>query len=148
MLKKTMFAVICAVALCAANVTGQAKTAAKNAPATSGSNAAGSQAGENTPPASTRPIPYYGKVGMVDKANKTFTIEGKKSTRTFSTTDSTKMEKTGGAAATLDDLKTGEYVRGSAMKKGEGQYQAVSVKIGPKEQKASTAQPQGKSKKQ
>jgi len=145
MLKKTMFAVICAVALCATNLTVEAKSA-KNAPATTGTNSAKTE--ETTPAASTRPIPYYGKIGMVDKANKTFTIQGKKSTRTFTATDSTKMEKAGGGAATWEDLKAGEYVRGSATKKGEGQYMAMSVKIGPKEQKASTSQPQSKSKKQ
>ena len=148
MLKKTMFAVICAVALCA-NGAVQAKTAAKNAPATATTD--GAKTGDATQanaPTSTRPLPFYGKIGTVDKANKTFTIEGKKSTRTFSMTDTTKLEKAPGVAATWDDLKAGEYVRGSATKTAQDHYVALSVKIGPKEQKASSTQAQGKSKKQ
>ena len=47
-----------------------------------------------------------------------------------------------------DDLKAGEYVRGSATKTAQNQYVALSVKIGPKEQKASATQAQGKAKKQ
>ena len=149
MLKKTMFAVICAVVLFAANGAVQAKTATKNAPATATTD--GAKAGEATQanaPTSTRPMPFYGKIGTVDKANKTFTIEGKKSTRTFSMTDTTKLEKAPGVAATWDDLKAGEYVRGSATKTAQDHYVALSVKIGPKEQKASTTQAQGKAKKQ
>jgi hypothetical protein len=147
MLKKKMFAVATAVALCATAFasTAQAKAAkGSSAAATSGTSASMDQSGEK---ASSRAIPFYGKIGTVDKANKTFTIEGKKSTRTFSATDSTKMEKAGGVAATWDDLKPGEYIRGSATKKAEGQYTAMSIKIGQKEKTASAAQ-SGKSKKQ
>lgn len=153
MLKKTMFAVLSAAALCAAPLSMQAKTAEKTAPSTTSPSAAaspaapGSKAEESVTTKPSRPIPFVGKIGTVDKANKTFTIEGKKSTRTFTTTDSTKIEK-GGSPASWNDLQAGEYVRGSALKKSEGQYQAMSIKIGPKEQKASTAQPQGKAKKQ
>ncbi len=141
-MKKTMFAVVAVAALCAASLNVEAKTAAKNAPVTTGSNAKM----EESQAKPARPIPFYGKIGTVDKANKTFTIEGKKSTRTFTLTDSTKMDKMG-AAATWDDLKTGEYVRGSAMKKSEGQYEAMSVKIGQKEKTASAAKPESKAKK-
>ncbi len=144
MLKKTMYAVVSAAALCAAALTAEAKAAAPKAPPANAAVTTEAQAPAKTP---ARAVPFYGKIGAVDKANKTFTIEGKKSTRTFTTTATTKIEKMG-MGASWDDFKTGEYVHGSAMKKAEGQYEAVSVKLGQKEKTASAVQPESKPKKQ
>lgn len=148
MLKRKMFAVATAVALCSAAAlttatpSAHAKAAkSANTAQTSGtSSMAASSETQGASKESSRPIPFYGKIGTVDKANKTFTIEGKKSTRTFSATEATKLEKAGGTAATWEDLKPGEYVRGSATKKAEGQYTAMSIKLGQKEKTASAAQ--------
>ncbi len=148
MLKKKMFAVATAAALCATAFAAQAKTTKSSAAQTSGTSSSETQATSKESKDTSRAMPFYGKIGTVDKANKTFTIEGKKSTRTFSTTDATKMEKSGGATATWEDLKAGEFVRGSAIKKSEGQYIARSIKLGQKERTASSAQPETKAKKQ
>ena len=147
MMKKTMYAIAVAVALCTTTLTAETTTAAKNATATPVTPTTTAKTSDPGPakPAAARAIPFYGKIGTVDKASKTFTIEGKKSARTFTTTASTKMEKVGGAA-TWDDLKTGESVRGSALKKAEGHYEAVTVRIGQKEKKVSSTQPQSKPK--
>lgn len=84
---------------------------------------------------SQRPIPYLGKISATDKEKKTFTLQGKEKSRVFRVTPETKLAK-GEAQATFDDLKAGEEVRGSARKTAEGQFDAVSVKIGPKEEGA------------
>ena len=144
MLKKTMYAVATAAALCAVAFNAEAKTQ-KSSTAAPAKTEAKADA-EATSKTSSRPIPFYGTIGKVDKANKTFTIEGKKSTRTFTATESTKLDK-GGVAATWNDILPGEYVRGSAMKTGESSYTAMSIKLGPKEKTASAAEPESKSKK-
>lgn len=77
-------------------------------------------------------IPYRGDISAIDAGAKTFTIKGKKSKeRIFAITPTTKLLKDGNPAA-WEDLKVGEAVRGSAVKKSEGQYEAMSVKMGAK----------------
>lgn len=76
--------------------------------------------------------PYRGNIDTADAAAKTFTIKGKKNTRTFTTTATTKLLKRAGGEATFADLKPGEYVTGSAKKTGDNAYEALSVKVGPK----------------
>jgi hypothetical protein len=79
-----------------------------------------------------RPMPYSGKVHSVDKEAKTFTLQSQKnSSRVFTVTAGTRMLK-GEAAATWDDIKPGEEVRGQAHKIETGKYEAVSVFVGPK----------------
>lgn len=79
-------------------------------------------------------IPYRGSIAAVDAAAKTFTLKGK-SIRVFAITSSTKLLKESNPGA-WEDVKVGEYVRGNAVKKAEGQYEAMSVKLGPKPEKA------------
>lgn len=76
-------------------------------------------------------IPYRGDVAAIDAGAKTFTLKGKSKERIFAITSTTKLLKDG-SPATWEDLKVGEAVRGSAIKKTEGQYEAVSVKFGAK----------------
>jgi hypothetical protein len=139
MLKKRLLAVAVIASLCAAPFAAEAKT--KSSTSSTQSMATETKATEK---ASTKPIPFYGKVTSVDTAKKTFTIEGKKSTRTFTATATTKM----GEGASWDAVKPGEYVRGSAMKKSTGQYDLVSLKIGQKEKTATSTKPETKTKKQ
>ena len=86
-------------------------------------------------PASTapsRPIPFNGKIFAVDKVARTFSTQNKeKKTRIFEITAETKIVRNN-KPATFDDLKDGEEIRGSAMKKGDGRFDVLSVNIGPR----------------
>lgn len=83
--------------------------------------------------------PYRGNIDTADASAKTFTIKGKKNTRTFTITPNTKLLKRAGGEAAFEDLKTGEYVTGTAKKTGENAYEALSVKVGPKLESAASA---------
>ena len=122
----------------------KAKKASDKAPAKSAEDAANKTA--DAKPAekgadATRAVPYQGKVASVDAAAKTFTIKtqaGKE--HVFAITDKTAITKDEGAA-TFEDIKVGEVVRGTRTKKGEGQWEAVKVMIGPKEKEGGAANP-------
>lgn len=105
--------------------------------------AASAQAPAASPAASPakkpRNPPYRGNIDTADASAKTFTIKGKKNTRTFTVTPTTKLLKRAGGDAAFEDLKTGEYVTGSAKKTGENAYEALSVKVGPKPEPAASA---------
>ena len=62
---------------------------------------------------------YKGTILAVDRAAKTFSIQGKETTRVFKITDKTKLTKDD-APAIWDDIKVGELVRVSGKKTGEG----------------------------
>lgn len=101
-----------------------------------------------TAPASKPRNPtFHGNIDAADAAAMTFTLKGKKNTRTFTVTPATKLLKRTGGEATWADLKAGEYVTGSAKKTGEDAYQAVSVKVGPKPETAASPAPAKKPRK-
>lgn len=77
---------------------------------------------------------YSGKIASVDASAKTVTIEGKTS-RFIYVTGETKLKKTDGTAATWDDLKIGEEVRGAYVKADDGKMHASTLKVGPKAEK-------------
>ena len=76
-----------------------------------------------------RPLPFVGKVGAVDKAAKTITLEGKEKTRVFLITSETKIHKDR-KPATLDDVQVGERVSGSARENAAGKKELVSLNVG------------------
>lgn len=80
-------------------------------------------------------IPYRGDIAAVNAEAKTFTLKGKSKERTFAITTLTKLSKDNTPAA-WEDLKIGEHVSGRAIKKAEGKYEAVSVKLGIKPEAA------------
>lgn len=82
--------------------------------------------------AATKPFPYHGDVAAVDATAKTFTFKNKDGKeRLFSVTDKTEIEKDG-AKADFAAITVGAYAAGQCNKSGEGKFEAVSVKIGPK----------------
>ena len=88
---------------------------------------------------STRPIPFNGTIFAVDKAAKTFSTQNKeKKIRVFAITAETKITKNNKPAG-FDDLKTGEGIRGSALKKGEGHFDVLSAQIGAMEEPVAKA---------
>lgn len=74
--------------------------------------------------------PFHGKVASVDATAKTITV-GK---QTYNVTSTTKLMKDG-KPATFDDAKVGEEVGGVAKKDGD-KLNIVSLRIGPKPEKA------------
>ena len=83
-------------------------------------------------------IPYRGDIASMDAGAKTFTLKGKIKDRVFAVTPATRLLKDGNPG-NWEDLKVGEAVRGSAIKKDDGRYEAMSVKLGAKN--AGSAQP-------
>jgi len=80
----------------------------------------------------SKPLPFAGKLGAVDKVAKTFTLDEKtKPGRTFEVTSETRIMKNG-KPATLDDGMTGERVRGSYTKSADGKLEAHTISFGAK----------------
>ena len=85
-------------------------------------------------------MPMYSEVTAIDVAAKTFTHKNKDGKEVkFVLTDKTEI-KNGDAAATLADVKVGDYVNGLRIKKSETEYEVVKIsKFGPKAEKKVTA---------
>lgn len=79
--------------------------------------------------AKPRLLPFHGTIAAVDSEARSFSLSGKSGVRIFKVTQETRMTK-GAEAAIWEDLKVGELVRGSAVRIGEREYRANSVKIG------------------
>ena len=89
----------------------------------------------------SKPLPFAGKLGAVDKVAKTITLDEKtKPGRTFEVNSETRIMKDG-KPATLDDGVVGERVRGSYTKSADGKLEAHTISFGAKVDpaKASTA---------
>ena len=67
----------------------------------------------------------------MDKGTQTFKM-GKKTVHQVHVLPETKLLKGDGPPATFDEIIVGTEVRGSVKKRADGDYDAVSVKIGPK----------------
>jgi hypothetical protein len=115
--------------VCAASLAFSLPLNAQREPATAASPAT-SAASPAAKPA-TRPIPFRGKISAVDQSAKTFTLGGKKGTRTFKVTDSTTITKAGGVAATMTDITVNEHARGTSLKQDDGTFEAKTVNLGP-----------------
>ena len=80
-----------------------------------------------------RPLPYQGVVSKVDLAAKTFTITTKAGKdHVFTVTEKTQFFD-GDAPARFEDVKKNDLIRGSRLKLGENQWEALKVTIGAKE---------------
>jgi hypothetical protein len=80
-------------------------------------------------------VPYHGIISAVDKNAKTFTIAGKRESRTFKITDATSMTKDG-ETITIDDIKQNDEVSGSYLKTSDGTLEVRTIKVGPIKRKA------------
>ena len=83
----------------------------------------------------SKPLPFAGKLGTVDKVAKvakTITLDEKtKPGRTFEVNSETRIMKDG-KPATLDDGVVGERVRGSYTKSADGKLEAHTISFGAK----------------
>jgi hypothetical protein len=135
-------ALVAALALCTPMAAfaqgGKKKADAAASPAASPAAAASaSPAAAASTDKPARAIPFHGTATSVDQGAKSFTIEGKTSSRTFMATDQTTVTK-GGASATFAELTADEKVSGSYWKKEDGTLELKSLKIGGKEDGGST----------
>lgn len=83
------------------------------------------------PVAQTRPFPFQRVVVSVDAAARTFRM-GKKIIHQVHVLPTTRVMKGDGTPGVFEALAPGVEVRGSVRKRADGDYDAVSVKIGPK----------------
>ena len=87
----------------------------------------------------SKPLPFGGKLGAMDKVAKTITLDEKtKPGRTFEVTSETRIMKSG-KPATLDDGVVGEGVRGSYTKSADGKLEAHTISFGAKVDPAKAA---------
>jgi hypothetical protein len=84
---------------------------------------------------SAKAIPYHGMVSAVDQSAKTFTIAGKEKSRVFKVTDKTVITKDGNPA-TMSDIAEKDEARGQYWKSDDGSFEAKSVMLGAKAEKA------------
>ncbi len=102
----------------------------KSKPAASAAASASPAAAETK----TKSLPFRGKIASVDNDKKSITLESKSGEgRTLMVGSSAQIFKGDGTtAASWDDLKTGEEVRGSYTKADDGSMQVVKIKVGAK----------------
>ncbi|HZQ47061.1 MAG TPA: hypothetical protein VFC07_08620 [Verrucomicrobiae bacterium] len=95
-------------------------------------------------PAKPKATRFMGKLGKVDSAAKTITVENKSKERTFEITSATKITKDGNPA-TLSDGVAGEPVSGS-YSEVDGKMVAKTVHFGknPKKEGSAPAAPSAK----
>lgn len=76
-----------------------------------------------------RAVAFKGQATGIDKSAKTFTIEGKKASKTIKVTDKTTVTKDG-APAQFSELTDDTLVTGSYWKHEDGTMEAKTLKIG------------------
>ncbi|MHB8523500.1 MAG: DUF5666 domain-containing protein [Limisphaerales bacterium] len=86
------------------------------------------------PAKKARQTQFQGTLKALDKIAMTITVEGKKAERTFRLTSRTRLYK-GGKPATLDAAVAGEPVSVHAKRAADGQWDATSVRFGPKSER-------------
>lgn len=127
--------VSCGIAIPAFAVEAKKKPATEK-PAAKSTEPAPAAASKDAKSSATKPklLPYQGEVDAVDTSAKTFVLKNKDGkAHTFSVTDQTQIIHGDASPAQFDEIKVGEWVRGSRIKTGEAKWDAVKVTIGKKE---------------
>jgi len=87
-----------------------------------------------------RPFPFESVVISVDKNTRSFKM-GKKTVHQVHVLPETKVLKGDGTPAVFEEIIVGIDIRGSVKKRADGDYEAVSLKVGPKAQASPAASP-------
>ena len=138
-MKKHHLTSLLVVLVTSALVTGAFAVETKKKPAASDKPAAKSSepaAPATEAKAATKPklLPYQGEVDAVDASNKTFVLKNKDGkAHTFTVSEQTQLMHGDASPAHFDEIKVGEWVRGSRIKTGEAKWDAVKVTIGKKD---------------
>lgn len=82
--------------------------------------------------AKVKKIPFHGKLSAVDTSAQTITLAGKKATRTFHLTPTTKIIDGAGNPSSLSAATVGEDVGGSYEKDASGTMTLFTVRFGAK----------------
>ena len=104
-------------------------------------------AAEAKPAGEAKPLGMYVKVDAIDAKTKTFTHKNKDGKEVkFVVTDKTEI-KNGEAAAKLADIKVGDTVSGSRLKKSDTEYEVVKItKFGIAPPRETPKKPEGEKK--
>lgn len=87
-----------------------------------------------------KPIPFSAEVTTIDAAAKSFTHKNKDGKEVKFVVTGTTEIKNGEAAAKFEDIKVGDVVSGSRIKKSDTEYEVVKItKFGPKAEKKAAA---------
>ncbi len=107
-------------------------TPKKDAPATAAADS--NKAATPAAPAKTRPIPMYSRVDSIDLTNKTFTTKRKKDgVEIKHVLPATAEVRNNKGPAKFGEIKVGDWVAGSRIKKSETEYEIVRItKFGPR----------------
>ena len=137
---KKLLTILTLTAFAALPATTFAATKKEAAPAATPAPAAAAKPVAAKPAAAPKSLPMYSRADTIDVAAKTFTSKRKDGVEVKHVlTDKTEI-KNGEAAATLADIKVGDYVSGSRIKKSETEYEVVKIsKFGPKAEKKEKA---------
>jgi len=84
-----------------------------------------------SPVAKAHPFPFQSNVVSVDKGTRTFRM-GKTTVHQVHVLPATKLLKTDGTPAKFEEIVEGIEIRGAVNKRADGDYEAVSIYIGPK----------------
>ena len=97
--------------------------------------------------AADRPIPMYVRADEIDASGKTFTQVNKDGSKAKHVVTASTTIMNGEKAATLGDIKVGEYVSGLRKKSADGSYEVVKItKFGPKAAKPAAKEGEAKPK--
>jgi hypothetical protein len=79
-----------------------------------------------------KPIPMYARVDNIDASHKSFVTKRKDGFEIKHVLAASAEVKNNGADAKFEDIKIGDYVSGTRIKKGENEYEVVKItKFGP-----------------
>lgn len=73
-------------------------------------------------------LPFYGKLGAIDKSAQTITLDGKEKKRIFHLTPSTRVHRDK-KPATIDDLVVGQWVGGFVRPDPNGRPTVVTLNL-------------------
>ena len=134
---KKLLTILTLTALAALPATTFAAAKKEAAPAATPAPAPAPKAAE---PKAAKPMAMYSEVTSIDAAGKSFTHKNKDGKDVkFVITDKTEI-KNGDAAAKFEDIKVGDYVSGSRLKKSETEYEVIKItKFGAKTEKKAAA---------
>lgn len=96
-----------------------------------------SEVKKEAPEKAVKAYPMHVKVDTIDAATKSFTHTTKKGTKVSNRLTATSVVMQGDKPANFSDIKVGDYVSGTHLKKSDTDYEIVKItKFGPLEPKA------------
>ena len=137
---KKLLTILTLTAFAALPATTFAATKKEAAPAATPAPAAAAKPAAAKPAAAPKAMARYTRADTLDAATKTITTKRKDGVEVKSVVTEKTEIKNGDAVAKFEDIKVGDYVSGSRIKKSETEYEVVKItKFGPKAEKKEKA---------